>query len=167
MAKICHGGINMTAINFGHAKENGVLLLTSEDSNVKHQRNALLATTAISTIFTLGISSLWVCAEAEREVRIRDINRKFFKELPYSHCVRLEKYGETVYNDLFYSLCYKGDVVHYKKQSDPLRLTALKQAQQQAIEKRERKAAERAEKESREPYEYTVCDAHWDLSDIK
>jgi len=158
----------MTSVsgNFGHTRESGVLLLTKEDSDAKHGRNTLLATTAISTLFTLGISSLWVCSEAEREVRIRDVNRKFFKELPYSHCVRMEKYGHTLFNDLFYEITFGKDKITYKREADPVRLQAQKEAEQACLENRERKQAERDEYESRHPYEYTNCDAHWDLSDI-
>jgi len=153
--------------NFGHIKESGVLLLTKEDSDAKHARNVLLTTTAVSTLFTLGIGALWVVSESEREIRIRDLNRKHFKELPYSKCVQLEKYGSVVFNDLFYDAWKENGVMKYSRRSDPNRLTALRAQQARTEEKRAREAELKQQEDDAKPFHFEENDCHWDLSDIK
>lgn len=85
--------------NFGHARESGVLLLTKEDSSVKHKRNVMIATATIGSVFLVGIPAL--IEETEKERRIRDIGRQY-ANLPYSICVNLEKYGTVVYKNVTY-----------------------------------------------------------------
>lgn len=85
--------------NFGHVRESGVLLLTKEDSDLKHQRNIILATASVGALFFVGIPSL--AHEAEKERRIRDIGRQY-PNLPYSMCVNLEQYGTIIYKDVTY-----------------------------------------------------------------
>lgn len=85
--------------NFGHVRESGVLLLTKEDSEVKHKRNIILATASIGSVFLVGIPAL--VRETEKERRIRDIGRQY-PNLPYSACVNLEKYGSIVFKGTTY-----------------------------------------------------------------
>ncbi len=85
--------------NFGHVRESGVLLLTKEDSDLKHQRNIILATASVGAIFFVGIPALM--HETEKERRIRDIGRQY-QNLPYSICVNLEQYGTIVYKNITY-----------------------------------------------------------------
>jgi hypothetical protein len=85
--------------NFGHIRESGVLLLTKEDSDLKHQRNIILATASVGAFFFVGIPAL--IRETEKEYRIRDIGRHY-PNLSYSMCVNLEQYGEIIYKGLVY-----------------------------------------------------------------
>lgn len=86
--------------NFGHIRESGVLLLTKEDSDLKHQRNIILATASVGALFFIGIPAL--IRETEKERRIRDIGRQY-QNLPYSVCVNLEQYGTTFYRNVEYA----------------------------------------------------------------
>jgi hypothetical protein len=89
--------------NFGHIRESGVLLLTQEDSTVKHQRNAILAGYSALALFTLGIGCKPLGIEADKESGIRTLNRVFYKELPYSKCVELIDKSTVVYQNKVYT----------------------------------------------------------------
>lgn len=86
--------------NFGHIRESGVLLLTKEDSDLKHQRNIILATASFGAFFFVGIPTLM--SESEKERRIREIGRQY-TNLPYSVCVNLEQYGTVMYKNINYT----------------------------------------------------------------
>ncbi len=103
--------------NFGHHKEKGVLLLTREDSNIKHQRNTLLAGYSMLALFTLGIGAVPIAQEADRESEIRCINVNHYPNLPYSKCVALRKVEKVVYNNqIFYNPYYADDLKEKEKQ---------------------------------------------------
>lgn len=76
--------------NFGHIRESGVLLLTKEDSNLKHKRNAKLAGLTFAAVFSMGAACMFLEEEVDREKEIRSLGRKF-PMLPYSKCVEMEK----------------------------------------------------------------------------
>ena len=84
--------------NFGHIKEPGVLLLTKEDSDLKHKRNALLAGASLTAFFTLGLASPWIIIEGVHEDSIRRINKVYYPDMPYSTCVKLYKVGYVAFN---------------------------------------------------------------------
>lgn len=90
--------------NFGHIRESGVLLLTKEDSDEKHKRNAKLAGLSFASVFTLGFGVAYLAPEVEREQDIRNLGRRY-PELPYSKCVELEKSSVIIYKGHQYSAC--------------------------------------------------------------
>lgn len=88
--------------NFGHIKESGVLILTKEDSEVKHKRNAKLAGLTFAAVFSLGVASMYLDQEVDKEKSIRKLG-KTFPELPYSKCVELEEKNSVVYKGKRYT----------------------------------------------------------------
>jgi len=88
--------------NFGHIREPGVLLLTKEDSKMKHERNSILAGKSFAALFTLGLASSVLVKESILEKEIRAINIKHYPNLPYAMCVLLRDASDIQYNGVEY-----------------------------------------------------------------
>lgn len=95
--------------NFGHIRESGVLLLTEEDSDIKHKRNLVITGASFFTLFTLGLGTLALKYEAKRERQIRHINKDVYPKLPYHACVLLRNHEAVIYNGVRYENPFHAD----------------------------------------------------------
>ena len=93
--------------NFGHIREPGVLLLTKEDSKIKHQRNAILAGKSFLALFSVGVLSGCLSVEGKFEHEVREINRKHYPNLPYAMCVLLRNSERVEYEGVQYESPYR------------------------------------------------------------
>lgn len=87
----------MSIYNFGHIREQGVLLLSNEDSIAKHKRNIILAVCVLATLILFPVGLPLLGLHAHKEMLIRWLNKHEDMKIPYAKCVQLEEVGQLVY----------------------------------------------------------------------